>query len=80
MIVRVQGYPLKLLEITVKSLELRHFLEILSAGGNFDAGFLRQMAERERFEPSVQLPVRRISSAVLSTTQPPLRRGLYSQA
>ncbi len=33
------------------------------------------MAEREGFEPSVQLPVRRISSAVLSTTQPPLRRG-----
>ncbi len=34
------------------------------------------VAEREGFEPSVQLPVRRISSAVLSTTQPPLRRGM----
>src|SRR4051794_22451115 len=33
------------------------------------------MAERVGFEPTVRLPVRRISSAVLSTTQPPLRRG-----
>ena len=31
------------------------------------------VAERVGFEPTVQLPVRRISSAVLSTTQPPLR-------
>ncbi len=31
------------------------------------------MAEREGFEPSVPLPVRRISSAVHSTTLPPLR-------
>lgn len=31
-------------------------------------------AEREGFEPSVQLPVRRISSAVHSTTLPPLLR------
>jgi hypothetical protein len=33
------------------------------------------MAERQGFEPWVPLPARRISSAVLSTTQPPLRRG-----
>ena len=31
------------------------------------------LADREGFEPPVQLPVRRISSAVLSTTQPPVR-------
>ena len=31
------------------------------------------MAEREGFEPPVRLPVRRISSAVRSTTLPPLR-------
>ncbi len=31
------------------------------------------MAEREGFEPSIPLRVCRISSAVLSTTQPPLR-------
>ena len=31
------------------------------------------MAERVGFEPTVPLPARRISSAVLSTTQPPLR-------
>ena len=31
------------------------------------------MAERGRFELPIQLPVCRISSAVLSTTQPPLR-------
>jgi hypothetical protein len=31
------------------------------------------VADREGFEPPVQLPVRRISSAVLSTTQPPVR-------
>ncbi len=30
------------------------------------------MAEREGFEPSIELPLCRISSAVLSTTQPPL--------
>lgn len=30
-------------------------------------------AERERFELSVQFPIRRISSAVPSTTQPPLQ-------
>ena len=34
---------------------------------------LAKMAERVGFEPTVRLPVRRISSAVLSTTQPPLR-------
>ena len=31
------------------------------------------LAEREGFEPPIRLPVRRISSAVLSTTQPPLQ-------
>ena len=35
----------------------------------------KRLAEREGFEPPVRLPVRRISSAVLSTTQPPLRGG-----
>ena len=35
-----------------------------------------QLAERVGFEPTVRLPIRRISSAVLSTTQPPLRRGI----
>src|SRR5262249_27955619 len=35
----------------------------------------RRLAEREGFEPPIRLPVCRISSAVLSTTQPPLRRG-----
>jgi hypothetical protein len=34
----------------------------------------RRVAEREGFEPSIRLPVCRISSAVLSTAQPPLRR------
>src|SRR5215831_20370530 len=33
------------------------------------------LAEREGFEPPIRLPVCRISSAVLSTTQPPLLRG-----
>ena len=32
------------------------------------------MADREGFEPSIQLPVCRISSAVLSTAQPPVQR------
>jgi hypothetical protein len=32
------------------------------------------LAEREGFEPPIRLPVCRISSAVLSTTQPPLHR------
>ena len=31
------------------------------------------VAEREGFEPPIRLPVCRISSAVLSTTQPPLQ-------
>ena len=34
-----------------------------------------EVAEREGFEPPIQLPVCRISSAVLSTTQPPLQQG-----
>ena len=33
----------------------------------------RSVAEREGFEPSIRLPVCRISSAVHSTTLPPLR-------
>ncbi len=33
------------------------------------------MAEREGFEPPIRLPVCRISSAVHSTTLPPLRRA-----
>src|SRR5215218_3960607 len=35
--------------------------------------FSSGVAEREGFEPPIRLPVCRISSAVLSTTQPPLR-------
>src|SRR5205823_2341348 len=35
------------------------------------------LAERVGFEPTVRLPVRRISSAVQSTTLPPLRRRIY---
>ena len=34
---------------------------------------MAEMAEREGFEPPVELPPRRISSAVHSTTLPPLR-------
>src|SRR5262249_51077252 len=36
---------------------------------------LGSVAEREGFEPPIRLPVCRISSAVRSTTLPPLRRG-----
>jgi hypothetical protein len=43
--------------------------------GTSDEGRGKRLAEREGFEPPVRLPVRRISSAVLSTTQPPLRGG-----
>jgi len=53
MIVRVQGYPLELLEMLVKPSELSHFLQILSAGSNFDAGFLRQMAVGGRPAPNL---------------------------
>src|SRR5262252_7672470 len=35
----------------------------------------RRVAEREGFEPPIRLPVCRISSAVRSTTLPPLRGG-----
>jgi hypothetical protein len=38
-----------------------------------------RLAEREGFEPPIRLPVCRISSAVLSTTQPPLRRRSVKQ-
>ena len=38
-------------------------------------GLHEYAAEREGFEPPIRLPVCRISSAVLSTTQPPLQRG-----
>ena len=34
---------------------------------------MAEVAEREGFEPPVELPPRRISSAVHSTTLPPLR-------
>ena len=34
---------------------------------------IMKLAERVGFEPTMELPPRRISSAVLSTTQPPLR-------
>src|SRR5262245_5393024 len=34
------------------------------------------LAEREGFEPPIRLPVCRISSAVLSTTQPPLQTSI----
>ena len=34
----------------------------------------RRVAEREGFEPPIRLPVCRISSAVRSTTLPPLRK------
>lgn len=37
---------------------------------------IEKMAEREGFEPPIPLRVCRISSAVLSTTQPPLREML----
>ena len=40
---------------------------------------LQEMAERVGFEPTIELPLCRISSAVLSTTQPPLRRGSLSK-
>ena len=41
----------------------------------------KTMAEREGFEPPIELPLCRISSAVLSTTQPPLhkRRTLFDK-
>jgi hypothetical protein len=42
---------------------------------NEGLGFKYSMAEREGFEPPMELPPCRISSAVLSTTQPPLRVG-----
>ena len=35
--------------------------------------YISKLAERVGFEPTMELPPRRISSAVLSTTQPPLR-------
>jgi hypothetical protein len=39
----------------------------------FYINYLDYVAERQGFEPWVPLPARRISSAVLSTTQPSLR-------
>jgi hypothetical protein len=38
------------------------------------------LAERVGFEPTIESPLCRISSAVLSTTQPPLREGQSSGA
>ena len=42
-----------------------------------DFKFVLKMAEREGFEPSIGLTLRRISSAVHSTTLPPLRRRAF---
>ena len=41
---------------------------------------LVKMAEREGFEPPVESPPRRISSAVHSTTLPPLREAFSGRA
>ena len=41
-------------------------------------GWMCTLAEREGFEPPIPLRVCRISSAVVSTTHPPLRRVAYS--
>ena len=49
-----------------------------------DRPFYLLMAEREGFEPSVELPLRSLSKGVLSTTQPPFqetcREGLNHKA
>ena len=39
----------------------------------------KQVAERVGFEPTLRLPVNRISSAAHSTTLPPLRRSAMTQ-
>jgi hypothetical protein len=46
----------------------------LIAEGKLSLRFCSEVAEREGFEPPIRLPVCRISSAVHSTTLPPLRR------
>src|SRR6516165_11772316 len=45
----------------------------LMIGGAWRTVRNKVLAKREGFEPPIRLPVCRISSAVLSTTQPPLR-------
>src|SRR5215472_4485797 len=45
----------------------------LMIGGAWRTLRNKVLAEREGFEPPIRLPVCRISSAVLSTTQPPLQ-------
>ena len=42
-------------------------------GGERRSHFCSRVAEREGFEPPIELPLYRISSAALSTAQPPLR-------
>src|SRR6185312_10266826 len=49
--------------------------EVLSLIQEIHQRFQLDLAEREGFEPPIRLPVCRISSAVRSTTLPPLRRG-----
>src|SRR5215510_16575227 len=70
--------------IAKRALAEGHYKEALPAAAPwFPSGNRRaaRLAEREGFEPPVRLPVRRISSAVLSTTQPPLRgAGRYQPA
>ena len=43
-------------------------------------GGLKRLAEREGFEPPMRSPPCRISSAVHSTTLPPLRRSRFGQS
>ena len=45
----------------------------VDSGGDGQTAIDMKLAEREGFEPPIRLPVCRISSAVLSTTQPPLQ-------
>src|SRR5262249_21958147 len=60
---------------TYTVMDARAFQNTISVDGGGDGQTVGDMklAEREGFEPPIRLPVCRISSAVLSTTQPPLR-------
>jgi hypothetical protein len=61
--------------------ELRVMPDFLELFGHWRTAGNRSLAEREGFEPPIRLPVCRISSAVHSTTLPPLQIiNLYSKS
>src|SRR6516165_4243806 len=63
---------------TRRKVEMRKSRALSPYLAQSETGKFTDLAEREGFEPPIRLPVCRISSAVRSTTLPPLQRLISS--